>query len=293
MKRAIIGLIMLGLAGVAMADTIDYTNVGGDRLWSNAANWTNSVGAQVVPTSNDTVSVFGTTAATGLQIQTNNAQAAAMQVGQNYSKVGGVLITPGSDGHAAIVSGGTLTLTGQLNVSAQNNSATFENEGTLDVGSMQLYRGTLNFTNSGTIASSGTIYIGRRDASAFSNTGDITCGLLSLGNQTQNVTFNMDGGTVVGSRLDTMGGGAQMNLHGGTMTFNDVDIFDTGETWSGNYTMDVQNDGMLVVTKNMVSYLETAISSNWITGGPGLRVSLVDGDTIVDAPPPGTIMAIH
>jgi len=283
MKRAIIGLIMLGLAGVSMADTIDYTNVGGDRLWSNAANWTNSVGAQVVPTSNDTVSVFGTTAATGLLINTNNAEAAAMQVGLPQS----------ARGDATIRSNGVLTITGQLNVSAQGRSAIFENAGTLNIGELRMYRGNLSFVNSGTINSSGTFYIGRRDTATFENTGDITCGLLSLGNQTQNVTFSMDGGTVVGTRLDTMGGGAQINLHGGTMTFNDVDIFDTGETWSGNYSMDVQPPGMLVVTKNMVSYLETAISSNWITGGPGLRVSLVDGDTIVDSPPVGTIMAIH
>ena len=280
---------MLGLAGVAMADTIDYTNVGGDRLWSNAANWTNSVGAQVVPTAGDTVRVNGTGASTGLLIYTNNAEAAAMNVGLPYDKD----VTPGADGHAAIVSGGVLTLSGQLNLSAQGNSAFFENAGTLNIGSLRMYRGNLSFVNSGTINSSGTFYIGRRDASTFHNTGDITCGLLSLGNQTQNVTFNMDGGTVVGTRLDTMGSGAQINLHGGTMTFNDVDIFDTGETWSGNYSMDVQPPGMLVVTKNMVSYLETAISSNWITGGPGLRVSLVDGDTIVDSPPVGTIMAIH
>jgi len=34
MKRAIVGLIVLGLAGVASADVMDFVT-GGDRSWTN------------------------------------------------------------------------------------------------------------------------------------------------------------------------------------------------------------------------------------------------------------------
>ena len=201
-----------------------------------------------------------------------------------------------ADGHVAIGSTGELNLSGQLLLSAQGNSASFENAGTLNVGSIELYRGNLSVVNSGTIDSEGDISIGRRDTSTFSNTGDITLKRLLLGNQTS-VTFGMDdGGTVEGTLLgawqaSNVDSGAQINLHGGTMTFDDVNIFDTGNASSGNYLMDVLGDGELIVEgQNMVTYFQDAIDEGWITGATGVQVTYDDINdlTIVAVPEPGT-----
>ena len=285
-KTALIGLMTLSMAGVAQAATLDFTPPGSDYDWATAGNWTGGALPNDIPGAADDVTVKANTALTALQITTTTAEVASMAVGE----------TNVADGHVAIGSTGELNLSGQLLLSAQGNSASFENAGTLNVGSIELYRGNLSVVNSGTIDSEGDISIGRRDTSTFSNTGDITLKRLLLGNQTS-VTFGMDdGGTVEGTLLgawqaSNVDSGAQINLHGGTMTFDDVNIFDTGNASSGNYLMDVLGDGELIVEgQNMVTYFQDAIDEGWITGATGVQVTYDDINdlTIVAVPEPGT-----
>jgi len=247
-----------------------FTNGGGDNSWTNTANWS----LATVPAATDDVYVL-TAGADMLQINTGNAVASEMNLGSDSFS-----------GDAAIGSGGVLTLSGQLYINSKNRVSDFENEGTLNVGSLQLYRGTLQFTNSGTIASSGDIMMGRRDTATFDNTGDITCDDLLLGNQSVNVTFNMLGGTVEGTKLapwNVVGtSGGLLNLHAGTMTFDDVSLFDANSVCYGNYSMDVQYPGRLVVEGlDLESEFENAITDGYLTGGSGLVVSYVGGDTII------------
>lgn len=241
---------MLGLAGVAHADLI-FTNASGNA-WSTTANWLDKT--------------------TGLPVS---------RVPLSTDKV-----TLGADGGPVLVDAAgaashNLTL---------GTALTIGSAGTLSSRAV-IFGSAASITNAGTLNMQ--LYIGvNKSSSVFDNTGDInsttTAAALSI---KEGGTFNMLDGTfdAVGL-LGATGNSGFLNLHGGTMTFTDVDWFDTGAAYYGGYEIDVANDGELIVSgTNMVSYFQQAITDGHLTGVNADQVSFVGGNTIVAIPEPATI----
>lgn len=270
------------------AATNEFTNGGSDNSWTNTANCS----LTAVPVAADVVYVdkYG---ANGLEINATNAMATSLTLGTNTDVNSSVAIGPGAK----------LTLNGDIGSGNSNNSKIryFVNEGELDAASITLRKGKNTFTNSGTIVCSGKISVGSTGSTTkFYNTGDITCGVLSIGLNTQNAFVYMLGGTINGTTLqgNSSNDGGHVDLHGGTMTFTDVGLFDP--TWVGSpggygyYTMDVQRPGILIVEgTNLTSEFKQAITDGHITGHEDLRVSYKNGNTIVSCPLRGTAVMIR
>jgi len=244
MKRVIIGLIMVGMAGVAHAAV--FTNVtadtNGDYLWSNTDNWD----PEAVPTNTTAVNIWsdsGSAAHAHAVIDTNyTAYAAAikLEAGGSGAKTGGRL---------TIDAGGILNAT---SLTAAKNTD-FWNYGVINLAGKLSWGstaaagfnyGTINLTNGGDLSLS---------KGSFNNSGDFT-----------------------GDDLMGPGGGGTLNLTGGTMTFNDVSYFDVANT------MNVQFPGMLVVEgQDMTNDLQTAIDLGRIESGGDLDLSSVGGNTFL------------
>ena len=284
MKRAIVGLMMLGLVGVASAETLTYLTTG-DHSWTNSANWTNSLGAADVPEAGDTVNVEDTSSFSEGVVITDGTAAAAAEL--NLGPVSG-------SGYATIEEGATLTLSLKLNLAGKHaTSGRLTNRGTLTARGIGCPNGSAYLWNYGTINLTGTADIdmyNSRNCFFRQYAGSITCDDLYLrGAGGFTARFDMMGGTVVGDALttDDPSTGAVLNLTGGTMTFNDVTFFD-----SANNTMTVQSPGMLVVTKDMRTYLQAAIDGGQITSDADLSLTYVDGNTILKVPA-GTLVSIQ
>ena len=135
----------------------------------------------------------------------------------------------------------------------------------------------------------------------FYNTGTVTCDILSIGLNTKNAFVYMLGGTINGTTLqgNSSNDGGHIDLHGGTMTFSDVGLFDP--TWVGSpggygyYTMDVQGHGTLVVVgRDLSGEFQQAIDDGHITGVSGLTVSYsATSDRTILRVPLGTMVSIH
>jgi hypothetical protein len=243
MKRAVIGLIMLGLAGIAGAENIAFDNGGGDGLWSNTNNWD----LARLPTTGDKTTL---------------------------GAIGGPVLVD-----AAGAATHNLTL---------GTALTIGSAGTLSSRAV-IFGSAASITNNGTLNT--LLYIAlNKSSSVFVNTGDIN-GVGDVSMTIKGGTFNMLDGTYdsVGS-LGATGTSGFLNLHGGTMTFTDVDWFDTGAAYYGGYEIDVANDGELIVSgTNMVSYFQQAITDGHLTGVNADQVTFSGGNTIVAIPEPATI----
>jgi len=249
MKRAIVGLIMLGLVGVAHAVELELTN-NGDNQWSTTNNWvlrgtTTPHGS--LPTASDRVWVTG-----------------AMEI----------------DG------------AGSADNVSMNQAAVFTIASNATLNARALLGGkTADIYNYGTVTLSLGVTMGSTGCEMF-NYGDITAsGDLSFN---KGGDFHMLGGTFNGNEILTgnKAGASVLNLHGGTMTFDDINLFDTDGTFYGSYTMDVANDGKLIIEgQNMVTYFRDAISSNLLTGVTASDVSY-DGDHTYVHIRKGTVVSI-
>ncbi len=245
--KAMTGLVLLGLAGVAHAVTLEFSNDSGNQ-WSMVPNWDERgtdpvVPATALPTVNDGVSIAENQS---VQIDAMNA------VSKN--------LTMEEDSSATITANGTLA----ARIFTHRKNSTFTNNGTLN---LELFYNLISLR------------------SEVFNTGTIRVDGLKV---KKNATFNMLAGTFVSSGgLHAAGSGGVLNLHGGTMTFTDVDWFDTGADYYGDYKIDIANDGILVITgANRVSYLQAAITDGYLTGATADEVTFDGSDTKVDIPEP-------
>lgn len=79
-----------------------------------------------------------------------------------------------------------------------------------------------------------------------------------------------------------IGSAGRLNVHGGTMTFTDVNWFDPSAAYYGNYHIDIANDGVLVVENvNRVSEFHRAIRDGHLTGVTEKQVTFDGKNTYV------------
>jgi len=277
MKRAIVGLILLGLVGVSSAITVDYVTTG-SHSWTDTGNWeTNGVAYAGLPVGGDIVYVDGTTAANGAIVNTTTAVGGNTALGDNAA-----------NGHLTINEGAKLTLTATGNLTmGGTGGGVLNNAGTLSANRIIFGTGNNYITNSATgVMNLGVfgITMDGKNNSTFENSGIINAGTLQFDGAKSGglMQFNMNGGAFNGTgKLGIKDSNAdgrytgEINLYGGTMTFTDVTYFDHAAS-----TMDIKNDGKLIIEgTNAVSYFETAIASGQLTGVTALDVTFDAPDT--------------
>lgn len=226
-----------------VAHAIIYTDASGDHLWSNTNNWD----TLALPAGSDNVVATNQT----ILIDAGTAEAKALTL------VGSTL---------TVDSGATL----DMRAFFQPDNQTVTNNGTI--------ASFLAINHNGTFVNTGTVIV-------EGNTKNPDQGI-----KFESGTFTMLGGTFTASTfgvgiLTATGTDGLLNVHGGTMTFGDTDFFDISNTSTyGNYFIDVANDGALIIEgTNMVSYFQSAISSNLLTGVTSDQVVFDGSDTIVSS----------
>ena len=215
-KKAILGLIILNIAGVAQATEFNSLT---DTVWQTLGNWSASL-----PDAATNASIYGNNAGgvdSGAHAVIDNFTAytrnLALNLGSNSTGSGGSL---------------TVTATGQLNAR------------------MVVMDKSTELNNYGTVNLSQNFIISANRVNAYNHTGAaITASSLEI---RKNGTFHMLGGTFSSTGSlgvqDAKGPGGHLNVHGGTMNFTDTDWFDSSVTdWVlGDYTIDFAGAGELV-----------------------------------------------
>jgi len=171
------------------------------------------------------------------------------------------------------------SVTGEAQNVTMNQDAVFTITSNATLNARAIVGGkTADTYNYGTVNLSLDVSVNATGCEMF-NYGDITAaGDLKFN---KGGDFHMLGGTFTGDDIltGTKGGGTVLNLHGGTMTFSDINIFDTNGPFYGSYTMDVQSNGTLIIEgQDLETYFQDAISSNLLTGA---QVTYNGTDTIV------------
>lgn len=253
MKRAIIGLIMLGLAGVAQAAL--YTNTVAGSLWETATNWDTGV----VPDSNTAVEIAGLNA---------DGFRGRATVASNYTAYATTItLNRGSNGEAT---GGNLTIAGTGTLNATSLLGAKNSRLTVDLGGVLNLAGNISWNankavanNNGTInlTAGGDLDVGQNAGNSFNNSG-IFSG-------------------------DVLEGDGILNLTGGTMTFGGQTFFT-----SDGGVVNVSNDGQLIFTdQDIVSTLQGYVDTK-ITGITTDLIVYVGEDTIVNYHRKGTVVSV-
>ncbi|MCK5563932.1 MAG: hypothetical protein KAJ07_01680, partial [Planctomycetes bacterium] len=217
-------ILVLGMVGSALAADVDWTNAGGDRLWSNASNW--SAG---VPTDADKAGIRQ--GGDGPIIDTGTAaEALNLVVGDWSSPADNVTITGGT---LTVATGGWFILGYQA-----SNNGTFNVDGgtttinaNLQVGFMGT--GNLNVT-AGLATVTGTLGLGTSggSGSVILNGGTVSCGAFSI------TTGSMDvgGGTLIvngdaTALINSYVGGGLITAYSGAGTVAvDYNVSNPGQT---------------------------------------------------------------
>jgi len=193
MKRAIVGMILLGLVGVASAEILELK--GGDGQWTTVGNWytnltTDAHGALPGPT--DDARITGAMELSGASVTVDDVFVS----GDNITSLTDFTIT---------------------NATLNANDIDFGRDA-------DLY-------NYGTINLSGEIDITAKRSPTFYNYGHVTGDSGSTLHLNQYGRFRMLGGTFTGDTLSSgsSDGTCVIDLNSGTMTFDDVTYFDNAD----------------------------------------------------------------
>jgi hypothetical protein len=230
----IIVVLLLGLAGTALAVDTDWTNNGGDRLWSNAANW-----ALGVPTAADKAAIRASIPGPIIDSSTSAAADTVVlgdwsSVGDTLDMTGGSLITggwfivsyPAASDATLNVSGGAITVGSHLDVGFQGN-------------------GHMNMT-AGSITVNGAFGLGTNGGS-----GDVF----------------LDGGTISCTAF-TMTDGSWLDVSGGALIV-DGDATATINSYAGSGWITAYNgSGSLNVDYGGANSGKTTVTATLPTGPP-------------------------
>jgi len=264
----IFAILLLGLAGNALAVDTDWNNSGGDRLWSNAANW-----ALGVPAEADKAAIRAG-AIPGPIIDSGTSAVAENVVLGDRSSVGDTLD----------ITGGSLTTGGWFIISYSiANDATFNVSGGaitvgshLDVGRAGL--GHMNMTG-GTVTVNGAFGLG----TTTSGSGEVL----------------LDGGTISAGSF-TMTSGSWLDITGGTLIV-DGDFTATISAYAGDGWITAYNgSGTLDIDYGISNPLKTTVTATIPTELPAKAANPnpLEGATNVSTVPtlswsPGTDAMSH
>ena len=208
-------VLMLTIAGNALAVDINWTNGNGNRLWTTAANWSGSV----IPTTADKAAIRNS-AVSGPIINTGMAAVAAQVVVGDWSSTSDTLD----------ITGGSLTTGSWFTVgySTANNGTLTMSGGTINAGS-SLYigragTGTLNMTGGTINVTTGfaIAQVAGGVGDVFLDGGTISCGSFAM---TSGGAMDITTGTLIvnGDVTSTINGyitGGQITGYGGAGTVN-------------------------------------------------------------------------
>jgi len=288
--------------------------LGGDgTTWSSVDNWFNLTAgapATAIPGVSDHAymqdDVYG------------NPITTMPVVSANVGTTLGVVVGKGTSGSLTVNAGGSLSTSGNF-LLAENSgvSGSVVNNGTVGANIVYTHAGIATFENNGTI-DTGTMTLGHLAGSdsTFSNTGDInvagvmytTVGgnsVINMNSGTATVggtlflthanggtgTFNMNDGVVNAGALDlvqTVGTG-HLNLHGGTINAPGLNV-----DGNANNTIDI-TEGVLITSGDRTGGLDWMASIGVITayGGAGTVVSEwnegLNQTTLYAIPEPATL----
>lgn len=241
-KSALIGLFVLGMGSLAHAAELEFTNRSGQQ-WDRLENWQERGSVPSTP-------------------------AAAL---------------PDKGDRLWIAENQTLQIDVEDAVSdtfilAGGSSLTITENGVFDARYVTQAKDT-QLTNRGRLRMAGHYSLNSFGSEAF-NYGQISGKGLKV---KKKATFNMLAGTFDASEaLLAIGEAGRLNVHGGTMTFTDVDWFDSSADYYGSYLIDIANDGALVIENaNRVKEFRAAIRDGYLTGVTEEQVSFDGKHTYV------------
>ncbi len=260
-KKVVLILLVLVMAGNALAVDTDWNNADGDRRWDNANNW--STGA--VPTADDKASIRNVGDGPIIDSSTT-AVAAAVPVGDwgntnTLDITGGSLTTNGwfilgygaADVGTFTVSGGTTTIPGTSN--------------DLSVGFMGT--GHLNMSD-GEITVGDRLYVGRQ----ATGTGYLTMtgGLITINDdlyvEDGTAYIDMSGGEIdISSRIylgNDAGAEAYLTMTGGLIALGDLMV-----VGRNNAVSEVSLDGGILDI------------GTWLEMGPNGAIDITDGTLVI------------
>jgi hypothetical protein len=229
-----VAIYLFGMPSKALAFTCNWTNSGGNNLWSNSSNWSSC--NSTTPQSSDTA-VF------------DSANSSANATVDTSPTITALTIQGAYSGTITINTSQTLTVTGTTTFSSTNASNAVSASGT---GSLVL-QGNLSTSNQGT---SGTIPI------TVSGSGSPTFTTSGTHFPSGTVTLNKSSGTI------TLAANWSPNSSGQNFTV----ASSSNQTLSGGFTLTLDTlnvNGSLEVTNSTVSFKTGTIANagNWTSTG--------------------------
>ncbi len=247
-KKVISVVLLLGMAGSALAIDSNWNNNGSDRLWRNASNW--SAG---IPTTDDKAAIRAKNTL-GPIIDSSTTAVANVVVLSDHS----------SSGDTLDITGGSLTTGGWFIIAyGGNNEGTFNvSGGTTTVGShLTVGRdgvGHMNMTN-GAVTVNGAFGI-----ATLGGSGDV----------------QLDGGTISCDSF-TMAAGATMDITGGTLIVNGNITSTVSGYFTSNWITAYDGTGAVLYDYGTTTPGKTTV---WADPDPGMLPGdgNVNGDRYID-----------
>ncbi|MDD5134308.1 MAG: PEP-CTERM sorting domain-containing protein [Phycisphaerae bacterium] len=252
MKKVLVSLLVLGIAGIASAADNHWVGTAGDNEWNNVANWAFGYTPDAVLYPADEAEIGSTTVGGGPIMGVGD-------VGSAYRVFLGQADTsdPGGSSYYGelTMDGGTLTTSGYMSTAyhAGTSALITMNSGTVYIGDPA--------------GANGHLYLGRAGSAIFNMTGG---------------SFTCDDDLNIGYQ----GGYGEINLSGGILTASTLKI------GTGTAAINISNSGKLVLLGDDTATVELWITNGLINDGEDVFYDYditTPGATTVYVPEPATI----